>query len=137
MNLTKYFPKITAVFIGLVFLYASVSKYLEIDKFYYELSKSPLIPYGYNVFVGNGVLLIELIIVYLVFKNKIKYALLLSFFLMFFFSLYIGYLLYFSYYVPCSCGGILGNLSWESHLIFNIVLTALCGIAYYIVDYER
>ena len=49
-----------------IFLYATVSKIFELTKFYYQLAKSPLIPYGYNEYVGNSVLLIELIIVYLV-----------------------------------------------------------------------
>lgn len=136
MNLIKYFPKVTAIFIAFIFLYASASKLLELDKFYYQLAKSPLIPYGFNVYVGNGVLLIELIVVYLVFKKKISHSLLISFILMLFFSLYIGYLLYFSYFVPCSCGGILGDLSWENHLVFNISLTILAGLAY-LTDYEK
>lgn len=130
MNFKKYYPKTIAILMAFIFLYATVSKVFELNKFYYQLAKSPLIPYGYNEYVGNIVLLIELIIVYLVFKNKIQYSLLISFALMFFFSLYIGYLLYFSYFIPCSCGGILGDLSWDNHLIFNIATTILSGSAY-------
>ena len=89
MNFKKYYPKTIAILMAFIFLYATVSKIFELNKFYYQLAKSPLIPYGYNEYVGNIVLLIELIIVYLVFKNKIQYSLLISFALMFFFSLYI------------------------------------------------
>lgn len=134
MSLIKYFPKATAVLLAFVFLYATVSKFFELKKFYYQLGKSPLIPYDWNENIGKSILVIELIVVYLVYKNKIKHSLLLSFTLMFFFSLYIGYLLYFSYYIPCSCGGILGDLSWENHLVFNLSLTTISGLAYLIVN---
>lgn len=134
MSLIKFLPKMVTIIMALIFLYAGTSKFFELDTFYYQLSKSPLIPYGYNEYVGNAILFIEFLVVYLIFKNKIKYSLLLSFSLMFFFSLYIGYLLYFSYYIPCSCGGILGNLSWENHLVFNVSLAILSGLAYIFVD---
>jgi hypothetical protein len=136
MKLNRYFPKGIALLMALIFLYASVSKLLDLNKFKHQLEKSPLIPYGYNENVGGAVVLLELLIVYLVFKNKIRTSLLLSFALMLFFTFYIGYLLYFSYYIPCSCGGILGNLSWDAHLIFNSILTLLSGLAY-LVDYEK
>jgi hypothetical protein len=124
------FPNTTAFLLAIIFLYAATSKIGELNTFYAQLGKSPLIPYGWNEIVGNGTLVLEIAVVILLLYNRTKYSLLLSFSLMMFFSLYIGYLLYFSYYIPCSCGGILGNLSWESHLIFNILLTILSAIAY-------
>lgn len=130
MTFTKYFSRVIAILMALVFLYAGVSKLFDLNKFNYQLAKSPLIPYGYSENVGWTVILIELVIVYLVYKSNIKLSLFLSFTMMLFFTLYIGYLLYFSYYIPCSCGGILGNLSWTDHLIFNSVLTLLSGWAY-------
>ncbi|PAM92098.1 hypothetical protein B4N84_25125 [Flavobacterium sp. IR1] len=131
MNLiSKYFSRTVAFLMAFVFFYASTTKFFELKKFYYQLGKSPLIPYGYNEYVGNGVLLIELFVVYLVYKNNIKYSLLISFSLMIFFSFYIGYLMYFSYYIPCSCGGILGDLSWRDHLIFNVLLTIFSALGY-------
>lgn len=124
-----------SLLLGAVFLYAGLTKVLELDKFYYQLGKSPLIPFGYNTFVGNAILFLELIIVILIYKNYVRLSLLISFGLMCFFSIYISYLLYFSYYIPCNCGGILGELSWENHLIFNIFLTFIAGITY-ILDYD-
>mgnify|MGYP001346109640 CR=1 FL=1 len=39
-------------------------------------------------------------------------------------------MLHYSFYVPCSCGGVLLQMSWQQHLVFNIVasLLALAGI---------
>src|SRR5690606_36348213 len=55
-----------------------------------------------------------------------------SFFLMTLFSGYIYAMLHFSYYAPCSCGGILKlfglDESWNDHLVFNIVFTLLAAV---------
>jgi hypothetical protein len=51
------------------------------------------------------------------------------FLLMVMFSTYIVIILNFSQYVPCSCGGILENMSWSQHLVFNIVCTGLAATA--------
>jgi hypothetical protein len=53
-----------------------------------------------------------------------------AFSLMTMFTAYIVAILRFSDYVPCSCGGVLQNMTWTHHLVFNIafVLLALAGI---------
>ncbi len=53
-----------------------------------------------------------------------------AFSLMTMFTAYIVAILRFSDYVPCSCGGVLQNMTWNQHLVFNIafVLLALTGI---------
>jgi putative oxidoreductase len=49
------------------------------------------------------------------------------------FTIYIALILagYFNK-VPCSCGGVLKLLGWKSHLIFNLVLTAITITTLYI-----
>src|SRR5690606_24066672 len=46
------------------------------------------------------------------------------------FTAYIIILLQFSTYIPCSCGGILEQLGWHEHLIFNFIFLgmALLGV---------
>jgi hypothetical protein len=46
------------------------------------------------------------------------------------FTAYIITILNFSEYIPCSCGGILQNMTWKTHLVFNIglVLLSIAGI---------
>jgi len=58
-------------------------------------------------------------------------ALYAAFSLMVMFTAYIAFILNFSDYIPCSCGGILEKMSWKEHLIFNsgFVIIALIGIA--------
>ncbi|MGC1244316.1 MAG: MauE/DoxX family redox-associated membrane protein [Chryseosolibacter sp.] len=58
---------------------------------------------------------------------------------MFAFTGYIAFILTFSPYVPCSCGGILSSMGWTEHLIFNVVFTALAvaGIFLHLRSQQR
>jgi hypothetical protein len=62
----------------------------------------------------------------LCFKRTVLIGLLVSTVLLLAFTAYISLVLadYFSK-APCSCGGVLKSLGWKSHLIFNLVFTAL------------
>lgn len=46
------------------------------------------------------------------------------------FTAYIAMILTLADYVPCSCGGVLEDMSWEQHLWFNgfFVLLSIAGI---------
>ena len=60
------------------------------------------------------------------FSKTRLYGLMISLILISAFTLYIALILagYFSK-MPCSCGGVLKMLGWRSHLIFNLVFTAI------------
>jgi len=119
---------ISALFI-LLFVYAALSKIQDFEKFRVELGKSPIL----NAFSGCMAFLIpgiELFIAAgLVIKHFQYIALYASFALMVMFSAYIVVILKFSSYVPCSCGGILENMTWTQHLVFNIGFVVLGAIA--------
>ena len=55
------------------------------------------------------------------------------------FTAYIIAITRFSEYVPCSCGGVLQNMSWNQHLFFNIgfVLIALTGVILHSSDRQE
>jgi len=119
---------VTALFI-LLFVYAATSKIIDFEKFNVELGKSPML----NFFPGTvaiAVPVIEFGIVILLIVKRFQYfALYCSFSLMVMFSVYIFIILKFSSYIPCSCGGILENMTWIQHLFFNIVFVVLGGVA--------
>ena len=62
----------------------------------------------------------------------------LSLALMTVFTGYIG-LVFFNYFsrVPCSCGGILKNMGWGPHLLFNLLFLLITLSALLIYDKER
>jgi hypothetical protein len=53
-----------------------------------------------------------------------------SFVLMLTFTGYVGYMLAFTPHLPCSCGGVLRQMTWKQHLVFNTFysIIALLGI---------
>jgi uncharacterized membrane protein YphA (DoxX/SURF4 family) len=114
----------------LLFVYAAVSKLLDYQKFRVQLGQSPLLT-SFASWMAWLVPAIEIIVsLLLVFSNTRLFALYASFTLMVMFSGYIIAITRFSDYIPCSCGGVLQKMSWNQHLVFNIifVLIALTGI---------
>lgn len=104
----------------LLFVYAAVSKLLDFENFQAQLGQSPLLS-PFADFISVAVIIIELIIAFLLSIPKLRYfALWGAIALMSMFTTYIVIILHFSYFVPCSCGGILEKLGWTEHLIFNI-----------------
>jgi len=129
---------ISALFI-LLFVYAALSKVQDFQKFQVELGKSPVL----NAFSGCVAFLVPgielLIAVSLIVKRYQYLAFYASFSLMVMFSTYIVVILKFSSYIPCSCGGILENMTWIQHLIFNIgfVLLGAFAILIYPLDIKN
>lgn len=114
----------------LLFVYAAASKALDFPKFKVQLAQSPMLT-AFSDWVAWFIPSIEILIAIslTIVKTRIL-GLYASLALMVMFTAYIVAILNFSYYIPCSCGGILEDLNWEEHLVFNIffVLLALIGI---------
>jgi uncharacterized membrane protein YphA (DoxX/SURF4 family) len=118
----------------LLFVYAAVSKILDFDTFQVQLGQSPLLS-AFAGWVAIGVPFLEFFIVLLlVFPKWRLMGLYAAFSLMVLFSAYIVVILNFSSFVPCSCGGILENMSWDQHLAFNIVFVMLALIGIHIMS---
>lgn len=113
----------------LLFVYAALSKVQDFEKFKVELGKSPVL----NTFSSHIAIIVPsvelLVAVLLVIKKSQYVALYISFTLMVIFSTYIVVILKFSSYIPCSCGGVLENMTWVQHLFFNIGFVMLGTIA--------
>jgi len=121
--------EVISAFFILLFVYAALSKILDYEKFRVELGKSPLL----NSFAGPLAVLvplIEIVIALLLIVKSSQYlALYASFTLMVIFSFYIWGILKFSSYIPCSCGGVLQNMTWNQHLIFNVCFIFFAAFA--------
>jgi hypothetical protein len=117
----------------LLFVYAAISKLIEFDKFRVQLGKSPLLT-AFPEVVAWSIPAIEIMVsVFLLYRKTQLTALYTAFTLMVTFSAYIICITKYSYYVPCSCGGILQNMSWSQHLWFNLFFVAIgtTGILFY------
>ncbi|MBN1183696.1 MAG: tellurium resistance protein TerC [Bacteroidales bacterium] len=113
----------------LLFVYAAISKLLEFEDFRVQLAQSPMLS-AYAGSITWVVPLIEIITAILLFFSKTKHwGFLCAFVIMVMFSAYIFIILNYSVFVPCSCGGIIEQLNWTEHLVFNLffVLLAITG----------
>lgn len=114
----------------LLFSYAAVSKLMDVEKFTIQIGQSPLLT-DFSKVLAWMVPSIELLIAGMIVVNRLRrIALYASFTLMLIFTAYIVAILNFSEKVPCSCGGVLSEMGWTEHLIFNagFVLLGLIGI---------
>ena len=114
-----------------LFAYAAVNKLLDYPKFELQLEQSPILTSIAGA-VAIGIPVAELaIVLMLMFRRLRLVGLYFSFSLMIAFTTYIILILNFSFYVPCSCGGILENMGWVEHVFFNILFSILgiVGIA--------
>lgn len=76
------------------------------------------------------IIAVEILIVILLSIPQARFwGLFSTFLLMMIFTVYIGWMLSTQSRLPCSCGGILKELSWQFHLILNITLTFLVAFA--------
>ena len=115
---------IAAVFIFL-FTYTALSKFLSITSFRATLQQSPLIK-NYASVIAWLLPVTELLVSILLFIPLTRLAgLYSSFGLMTLFALYILYMLLSTSHLPCSCGGVLKQMTWKQHLVFNILFTLL------------
>jgi hypothetical protein len=130
-NIIYYFtPKIIGLLFISLFVYAASSKFLAFQDFERQLKQSPFIS-AYAHGMAWMVPLTELLIVGLfLFQKYTLLAFYISLSLMTIFSIYIYLILNFSDSLPCACGGILSNLGWRDHFIFNMVfiILALIGV---------
>lgn len=113
-----------------LFVYAAVSKLIDFETFQTQLGQSPVIS-AYASIVSYGILIIELLIsILLGIKKYQKLGLYCALFLMNVFTIYIIIILKFAPFTPCSCGGILEDMGWNEHLIFNLIfiILAILGI---------
>lgn len=119
---------ISHIFI-ILFVYTGISKLLEYDVFREQLAESPVLA-KFSPVIVFAVPLIEFIISLMLFLPRFRlkgfYA---SFILMVLFTAYIITLFTISPELPCSCGGIIEDLSWKGHLLLNSSLILLSIIA--------
>ena len=114
-----------------LWVYAAVSKLLEGEVFASQLRLQPL-PFWLIPFLVWGLPVTELVVAgLLVFRRSALAGLWLS----------LGFMLLFTGYValavlgvwqdlPCACGGVLSQLGWREHLVFNLLLTARRSMVY-------
>ncbi len=110
----------------LLFLYASLSKWLAWRTFIGDMNNQPF-PNWMTPFLVWTIptieVLIALALIFEKFRVKAFYA---SLFLMSAFTIYTVAILFHAFrYIPCSCGGVIRKLTWPQHLVFNLFFVGI------------
>lgn len=120
---------ISALFI-LLFVYTATSKLFEHNAFEAILSQSPFIGSKANLLSWTLPILELFTAALLLIPSCRRFGFLSSFILMLLFTSYVAYMILFAENLPCSCGGVISQMTWSQHLIFNIFFTALAFISW-------
>ena len=130
MKTKEYIIEFICLLLFLLFVYTSVSKALDISRFRLVMSDSFILRNNIS-WLPYAIIITELFLAILLISPKRRLrGLYGSFALIFIFTVYIICFLSFSKNMPCSCGGVLQNMSWTQHLFFNLffLFLSLVGI---------
>ena len=112
-----------------LFVYAAVSKLANWTTFVSDMNNQPFPSFLKPILVWAVPFTELAIVALLIFDTTRLIGLYASLVLMIAFSFYTAVvLLHFFAYVPCSCGGIIKNLSWGQHLVFNLFIVLIAFI---------
>lgn len=124
-RIARWSAEIISYLFVLLFIYAAASKLLAFNHFRIQLGKSPIISSYAHVIAWLVPALEVLLGLLLCFARTRFLALVGSLNLVIMFTAYIVIILNWSSFIPCSCGGILSEMGWTEHLIFNVVFIVL------------
>ncbi|MDM8175980.1 hypothetical protein QT327_16765 [Olivibacter sp. 47] len=129
--------EVICVLLIALFGLTAMDKTIRFERFYSELGKSPFLM-NYALIVAVGTPLIEAIVAVMLGLDKWRLkALYISMFLMSLFTAYIYMLVHYSYFTSCLCSAAIESLSWQQHLIFNIVFLVLTTIGVIIQENKQ
>lgn len=131
------FIEIITVLNIILFLYTGISKLMDYSVFKEQLADSPILSWASKpvaLLLPWFEFAIVLLLIFPRWRLKGLYA---SFILMTLFTAYIIILFSISTEMPCSCGGIMEQLSWQQHLIFNGAFILVIWWAVYLQKKEK
>lgn len=128
---------IICTLIIILFVYTAGAKLLDHYNFQFGLSESPFIAPFANILawaIPVGEILIAVMLVIPAIRLAGLFA---SGILMSLFTVYIAAMLLSGSDIPCSCGGIVEEMSWSAHIVFNCAFVALSAFGIYLQRQKR
>jgi len=109
----------------ILFLYTGISKLIDYSVFTEQIATSPLLaPVSKGIALSLPWIEFLLVILLIIPKWRLK-GLYSSLGLMIAFTIYILGILLLNKELPCSCGGVISELSWTQHIVFNGAFIAM------------
>jgi uncharacterized membrane protein YphA (DoxX/SURF4 family) len=116
---------------AILFFYTGISKLMDYSVFKEQLAESPILTPVAPLIAGILPWIEFFIVVMLIIPRWRLKGLYAALSMMTAFTIYIIILVSFSDKLPCSCGGIISELSWPQHIILNgaFILLAVWSLA--------
>lgn len=116
---TLFAEIISALFVFL-YLYTAIDKFVNLEHFYQVMTKSLLLR-SYAAILSGMIPAVEAALAVLLIIPRTRWiGLLGATILISIFAAYIFYMLITSSDLPCTCGGIIQELTWGQHLVLNL-----------------
>lgn len=121
MSRRKWIMEAILLLLFILYVYTAGSKLINYNATVFQMNAQPF-DNKYTPFLVLGIPIAEFIVAgMLIFKRTLLKGLWASLFLL---TLFTGYIILvkLNYYgtIPCSCGGVLKDLTWTKHLFFNL-----------------
>ncbi len=113
-----YIEIVVALYV-LLFLYTAIMKFRDIPFFFGSMSHTPLLRPFAGILAGMIPTMEIAIAILLIIPRTRHYGLLSGTGLMGIFTLYVAFIFTTMKELPCTCGGVLQQMNWTEHLIFN------------------
>jgi hypothetical protein len=120
-----------------LFVYTASAKLLDYYNFHFGLTESPFIAPFANILAWAIPAVEMLIAVMLIIPVLRPAGLYASGILMTLFTVYIAVMLLSGSEIPCSCGGVVEEMSWGAHIVFNSAFVALSAWGIYLQRKKR
>lgn len=115
-----------------LYLYTAFSKLMVYDRSLQDLERSPFISqYAVPLSILLPVLEIGIAVLLLIPKYR-RLGLIASLGLMIAFTTYVTAMVFTLKELPCSCGGLIRELTWKQHFFFNIFVTLMAILGLYL-----
>jgi len=121
----------------ILFLYTGIAKIMDYSVFKEQLADSPILSWAATPVAVLLPVVEFAIVLMLVIPRWLLKGLYASFVIMTLFTAYIIAMFIVAPEMPCSCGGIISELSWTQHIIFNSAFIILNGWAIYLQRKEK
>lgn len=123
------FIHIVLFLLVLVFSYTAISKLSATDEFTAQLHYFPIfraLPPGIAVVIPIADAIVALLLIFPLTRNAGLWS---SLVLLGLFTIYLIVIVITMPELPCTCGGVISQLNWVEHIVFNIGLSGLCLLA--------
>lgn len=111
----------------LLFVYTATDKLMHQLKFEFAISQFPVIG-NFSPWLSGLIPALEILVsLVLIIPGTRRAGLAGTFVLMLGFTVFTALMLLMAEKLPCSCGGMISELTWRQHLVLNLVLLILAG----------